>query len=148
MRSVDPFLTAIRGSFTSLLAWEQLDAFWEVVRAQSDGWYVYAIGEPVPGRVASTEEVRRFIEAVNRLLRGGHREDYCGIVYVDNKDRPSLVKIFDPDNLGVSCGFSTNPPLPGWIMSRLPPCPLEDRRTLPADRRRWWRELWNTSSAA
>ena len=108
----------------------------------ADGWYVYAIGMPLPQQPASAAEVERFIERVNHLLRDDHREDYCGIVYADDKDDPGFIKIFDPSHLGVSCGFSQNPPLPGWIMCRIPPQPLEDSRVLPAKRQRWWQALW------
>jgi hypothetical protein len=143
--STDPFYAAFRGRFTSLLSWENLDAFWEVLRTRAAaGWHIYAIGEPLPQGPASAEETLRFIAAVNALLRGDHHEDYCGIVYVDDRDQPTFVKIFDPHNLGVSCGFSTNPPMPGWTMSLLPPRPLEDRRPLPANRQRWWRALWTS----
>ena len=75
-------------------------------------------------------------------MRDHHREDYCGIVYVDNQDDPGFIKIFDPGHLGVSCGFSQNLKLPGWIMCRIPPQPLEDSRVLPAKRQRWWQALW------
>jgi hypothetical protein len=54
------------------------------------------------------------------------------------------VKIYDPNNLGVSCGFSTNPPLPGWIMSRVPPDELQPSHKVPEGRRRWWRALFGT----
>jgi hypothetical protein len=141
----DPFRLAFRGRFTSLLAWEQLDAFWKVLQSRPAGWYLYAVGEALPTRPASPEETRHFIVAVDKLLREDHREDYCGIVYTDSLEQPTLIKIFDPHNLGVSCGFSTNPPLPGWVMSRLPPSLLEDRRPLPANRQRWWRSLWDQS---
>ncbi len=140
----DDFYTAFRGRFVSLLSWEDLAAFWEVLRARADaGWYLYAIGEPVPRAPRSSEEVRRFIEAVDELLKRDHREDYCGIVYTDSKQAPTLVKIFDPHHLGVSCGYSIHPPMPGWVMSLLPPQPLEDRRPLPEARRRWWQALWS-----
>lgn len=142
--SADDFYTAFRGRFVSLLSWEDLAAFWEVLRARADaGWYLYAVGEPVPQAPRCAEEVRRFIEAVDELLRRDHREDFCGIVYTDSKETPTLVKIFDPHNLGASCGSSAQPPKPGWIMSLLPPQPLEDRRPLPEARRRWWRALWD-----
>jgi hypothetical protein len=55
------------------------------------------------------------------LLREEHREAYCGIVYADDLENPRLIKIYDPNKLGSSCGSSKNPPGPGWIMSRLPP---------------------------
>jgi hypothetical protein len=148
MNTQDPYYAAFRGHFTSILSWDALSRFWDTVRAQPDGWFIYAVGEPLPRTARSAEETRCFLDAIDRLLREDHHEDYCGIVYTDSQDKPSFIKIFDPQNLGVTCGFSTHPPLPGWIMSRLPPSLLEDRRSLPAARPRWWRSLWETSSAA
>lgn len=143
MRHDDVFTRAFRGSFSSLLSWQQLSEFWDAVRRKADaGWYVYAIGTPIPTRPATAAEVEKFLQAIDALLRQEHREDYCGIVYADNTQDPSFIKIFDPDNLGVSCGFSKNPPLPGWILSLLPPQALESRRPLPAGRQRWWQALW------
>ena len=143
MSSDDAFHQAFRGNFSSLLSWQQLDEFWEVVRRRADaGWYIYAIGTPVPVQPAPAGDVLKFIHEVNALLRNEHYENYCGIVYTDNRHDPALIKIFDPDNLGVSCGFSHNPPLPGWILSLIPPQPLESRRPLPAGRLRWWEKLW------
>lgn len=139
----DPFLTAFRGSFTSVMQWHQLDTLWETVRTRAAaGWYIYCIGEPVPTAPRSAAEVEKFIHAVDTLLRRDHDEDYCGIVYVDDKTEPAFIKIFDPYNLGVSCGSSKNPPLPGWTLSLLPPAPLESKRPLPEGRRRWWQGLW------
>ena len=139
----DPFYTAYLGRFSSLLSWESLDAFWRVVRERADaGWYLYAIGMPPPTRPSTRAETEKFIAQVDALLHRDHHEDYCGIVYVDDKEDPSFIKIFDPHHLGVSCGFSHNPPLPGWIMTRMPPNLLEDKRKLPENRRRWWDALW------
>jgi hypothetical protein len=141
------FQTAFRGRFSNLLSWDSLDTLWQAVRAQAGaGWYIYAIGMPAPTQPASADDVIRFIDAVDALLRHDHREEYCGIVYVDNTEAPTLVKIFDPHNLGTSCGSSKNAPLPGWILSRLPPEPLTDKRPLPAARQRWWRTLWNADA--
>lgn len=137
------FNAAFRGRFTNLLSWEKLEALWQTVRRQAGaGWYIYAVGLPPPTRPSTANEVNRFLDEVHALLRHDHREDYCGIVYVDNPDDPRLIKIFDPNHLGVSCGSSKSPPKPGWILSRLPPQPLEDNRVLPARRQRWWQALW------
>ena len=139
----DAYYRAFRGNFISLLSWQQLDEFWgEVQRNAGGGWYVYAIGEPVPEQALGAEEVVRFIREMDALLRKEHDEEYCGIVYTDSKTNPSFIKIFDPGNLGVSCGYSDNPPLPGWVMSRLPPKELKDKQTLAQNRRRWWQRLW------
>jgi len=137
------FLVRFRGHFSGILKWEQLDRFWETVSAKADaGWYIYAVGEPVPQSPRSAEELKSFITEVDTLLRREHEEDYCGIVYVDNIDNPTYIKIFDPNNLGVSCGFSDNPPTPGWILSLIPPVELPGTGPLANNRRRWWQRLW------
>jgi hypothetical protein len=136
------FREAFKGTFYGVLRWPQLDALWEVLRqdAASD-WYLYAIGAEPPTTTASAEQLRAFISEIDVLLRKEHEEDYCGIVYTDSFDAPGFVKIFDPHNLGVSCGFSDNPPLPGWILSKLPPVDLK-APFLPGNRRRWWQKLF------
>lgn len=139
----DPFHEAFRGSFTSLMQWPHLDDFWTVVRTKADaGWYIYCIGEPVPQKPMTAPQVLKFTSEVDTLLRNDHDEDYCGIVYTDSKTAPTFIKIFDPNNLGVSCGSSKNPPLPGWTMTLIPPTSLETKRPLPEGRRRWWQNLW------
>ena len=71
--SDDPYYRAFRGSFTSLLRWEQLDTFWnEVRRKAAAGWYVSAVGEPVPRQVADKGEVEHFINQIDALLRKEH----------------------------------------------------------------------------
>ncbi|MCG8047412.1 MAG: hypothetical protein N0E48_17590 [Candidatus Thiodiazotropha endolucinida] len=50
--------------------------------------------------------------------------------------------IYDPNNLGVSCGYSDNPPLPGWVLSKLPPIDLPGTM-VPKNRKRWWQALWS-----
>jgi hypothetical protein len=137
------FLRAFRGGFTSALRWHQLDDLWANLRQTAgEGWFLYAVGEAPPKTQASAAQVRSFIAEIDKLLRREHNEDYCGIVYADDMKQPAFVKIYDPNNLGVSCGYSDNPPLPGWVMSKLPPCDLPATRVLPANRKRWWRRLF------
>ena len=143
MEAENPFYDAFRGSFTSLMQWAQLDEFWTTVQARADaGWYIYCIGEPAPTRPLSAVQVQKFLKEVDALLRSDHDESYCGIVYTDSKTDPTFIKIFDPNNLGVSCGSSKNPPLPGWTMTLLPPAHLDSKRPLPEGRRRWGQTLW------
>ena len=139
----DPFLAAFRGSFTSALRWSDLDALWLRLRADADGgWHLYAIGEPPPTLAADASTVERFIDEIDVLLRREHDERLCGIVYADDLRIPSLVKIYDPNNLGVACGSSSNPPLPGWVMSKLLPTDLPALQLVPSGRRRWWQRLF------
>lgn len=139
----EAYIAAFRGNFTSTMRWHDLDDFWQILKAQADdNWYIYAVGEAAPGRTSGKTHFLNFIKRIDELLRKEHDEDYCGIVYVDNKEAPEFVKIFDPNNLGVSCGFSDNPPLPGWILSRLQPVELEAALNPPKNRRRWWQQLF------
>lgn len=134
------------GMLFGLLSWPQLAEFWLKINP-AGGWYLYAIGEPLPDSPASAGHVAMFIREVSILLRRDHDENYCGIVYADNLDHPTLIKIYDPHNLGVSCGSSKNPPLPGWVMSFLPPTEMQPRGIIPANRRRWWQALTETALA-
>jgi hypothetical protein len=143
-RDLNPYLAAFRGSFTSALRWHHLDDLWGRLRASPQGWYVYAIGEPPPDVPATVAELSRFVDEIDALLRREHDEDYCGIVYADSLIEPEMIKIYDPNNLGVSCGYSDNPPLPGWVLSRLQPVDLESTRQ-PAGRRRWWQRIFAKS---
>ncbi len=137
------YLDAFRGSFTSALRWHQLDALWEVLRIRDpENWFIYAVGEPPPVKSATPSQLRKFLDEVDDLLRKEHDEAYCGIVYADDFDQPGFIKIYDPNNLGVSCGYSDNPPLPGWVLSKLKPCDLPAVTVLPGNRKRWWRRLF------
>ena len=136
-----PFQQAFRGSFYGVLRWHQLDELWDTLRRDADGaWYIYAVGTEPPIEPTPADKLVDFIAEVDVLLRREHEEDYCGIVYTDSFEQPTFVKIFDPNNLGVSCGFSDNPPLPGWVLSKLAPTDLH-APILANNRRRWWQRL-------
>lgn len=137
------YLSAYRGNFTSTMRWPDLDEFWQVLKAHADDqWYIYAVGEIPPDSQVGKAHFLNFIDKIDELLHREHDEDYCGIVYVDNKEVPEFIKIFDPDNLGVTCGFSENPPLPGWILSRVQPVELETALNPSKNRQHWWQQLF------
>lgn len=136
------YLAKTRGRFVGLMQWQDLSDFWQQLLQQPGAWYVYAIGEPPPEEPLAQEDLGRFVHEIDQLLHQEHDEDYCGIVYTDDKLQPAMVKIYDPNNLGVVCGFSENPPLPGWIISRLAPVDLHAMQ-LTASRKRWWQKIFN-----
>ena len=133
-----PFMTSYRGYFTGIMKWPDLDKFWQTLLAHNDGqWFVYATDETTPQAPETREEFALFIADANQLLRAQHQHSFCGIVYVDDKIKPSFIKVYDPKNLGVSCGYSDNPPLPKWVISRLKPEKLDDGKKLPSR----WKQL-------
>jgi len=137
------YLSAFKGNFTSTMRWDDLDDFWQVLKTQADDyWYIYAVGEVPPENTVDKAQLLNFIDRIDVLLHKEHDQDYCGIVYVDNKQAPEFIKIFDPNNLGISCGFSDNPPLPGWVLSRIQPVELEMALNPPKNRQRWWQQIF------
>ena len=138
------FLKKYSGFLAGVMKWHDLDALWRTIREQADsGWYLYHVGDPAPLSPSSDDELAQFVTSIDALLRREHDEDYCGIVYVDDATSPAFVKIYDPNNLGVVCGYSDNPPLPGWVMSRVPPEDLEAAFPPTGSRRRWWQKIFS-----
>ncbi len=131
------------GLFSSLLQWDDLEQFWQRLKeGKQEEWYIYAIGEAPPTQHSSAEEFIQFLDEIDILLHREHQERYCGIVYTNHTDTPTMVKIYDPNNLGLSCGSSTNPPLPGWVLSREQPIDMRPTDILPGNRKRWWRKIF------
>lgn len=140
-----PFMEKFQGRLLGILRWEQLDELWQTIQSgTTDDWHIYHIGEPPPLTACKSEQLHHFVEEVDKLLRHDHDEDYCGIVYVDDKTQPGFVKIYDPNNLGHVCGSSgAPPPLPGWILSKLQPIDLEAAMPPPGNRKKWWQKIFN-----
>ncbi len=128
------------GRVWSVMGWDQLTAFWKRIDPAA-GWYLLAVGVSPAPTLADAATVATFIERIDTLLRNEHHESYCGIVYADDLDNPRLIKIYDPNNLGSSCGSSKNPPGPGWIMSRDAPNELPSSHPVPENRKRWWQRM-------
>lgn len=133
------FLERLRGRFTGIMKWDDLSILWGRLPAGGD-WYVYDTTEPPPAAPLSRLELIERLAGIDAYLRREHDEDYCGIVYVDDPRAPTYIKVYDPNNLGVGCGFSDNPPYPKWILSLMPPQALPDR-SAPHGWRRWLAKL-------
>ncbi len=120
------YMEQFDGKLIAMRKWEDLDELWTGIHGSADdGYYIYTIGETPPTEPADKETVHRFILDIDTLLRREHKENYCGIVYADNKTRPTFVKIYDPHNLGMVCGSSGVRTLPGWTLSKTQPVELE-----------------------
>jgi len=137
------YIQQFRGRFVSAMKWHHLDELWQRIKLNPRGWYIYAVDAQPPALAASTEQLLKFIDEVDLLLHEGHQEDYCGIVYADDLENPQMIKIYDPDNLGVVCGFSDNPPLPGWVLSRSAPVELLSQQQMTQQRKRWWQRIFS-----
>ena len=118
---MDDFEQSLSGRFENMLSWAQLDALWDKVNSSTGKWYLYEIGMDVPETPLSDKELAIEIKNLDEILRANHDHDYCGIVYADNPDAPTLIKIYGPKNLGASCGSSGSKVWPRWVLSNAQP---------------------------
>ena len=147
MTEFSEFDRQYNGLLYSVMRWEQLTAFWASIQADA-GWYLYAVGQNVPVAPSPAEKVQQFTSEIDALLRREHHEDYCAIVYADKLDQPNFIKIYDPNQLGSSCGSSATKSkvLPGWIMSQVAPHELKIDGMVTGQRQRWWQTFLGTTA--
>ena len=134
------------GPMKGVLRWPQLDALWQSIDP-ADGWYIYEIGGEPPAVTASAEELGQAIAEIDAFLRTEHEADYCGVVYTDDFEKPSLLKIYHPRKMGASCGSSGATVLPQWTLSRHAPPDLLSWSLEQAQKPAWWRQLLTRRSA-
>ena len=130
------FHARLKGKFAGIMQWQQLDELWG--RVKRGEWYFYQLGEMLPTIALRGDELARRIDALNELLRQEHDYNYCGIVYADDVENPTLIKVYDPNNMGSSCSCNAIPSPPGWILSTTPPVLIETQAPMPNNRKRWW----------
>ncbi len=141
------FISKFNGVLKNVLEWAHWETLTATLKAKSDaGWYVYYVGEEVPADPLPPDRFVRFLEKISDLLRRDHDEPYLGIVYVDDVEDPAFVKIYDPNDLGSSCGSSGRRVLPAWVLSRVAPVDLHAAVPNPGNRRRWWQNLFSRPS--
>lgn len=132
----ETFHARLKGTFSGILQWQKLDELWG--RIKGGLWFFYQVGETLPAKPLNGEELAVRIDALNTLLRHDHDYHYCGIVYADNVEVPTLIKVYDPNNLGSSCSHSATPTPPRWILSTFQPATVESHAHVPHNRRHWW----------
>lgn len=133
------FIDKLNGSLTGLMRWKDWDTLRERVASDSNRkWFAYAVGREAPTHPLDVTALRLLLDEIDALLRRDHEESYLGIVYVDDIESPCLIKIYDPNNLGATCGSSGRKVMPGWVLSTDVPQSLEPDAPIPGNRRRWW----------
>lgn len=115
------FRDRFRGRFAGLLAWEDVAAVFARVIAAPSGWWIYDTREPLPTLPEDPGRLAQRVGEIEGFLRRHQRADYCGFVYVDDKDVPTLIKVFDPRNAS-SCSLGS--PVPVYTLSRMKPTSL------------------------
>ena len=141
-RQTSSFSQRLDGKFVGILRWDQLDVLWDRINRSGQAWYLYQVGSELPELPLKGDGLKHALEELDRLLRQDHDHDYCGIVYADDPENPTLVKVYDPNNLGSSCGSCGYRMPPRWILSLQKPEKIEDGAPAPNNRKRWWARLF------
>ncbi len=134
------FTDKLNGTLYGVLRWEDWDNLLSLLKSdRRKEWYLSAAGCEPPVSTLPPPALGIFLDEVNALLRNDHIEDYLGIVYADSLESPTLIKIYDPNNLGSACGSAGYKVQPGWVLSLdAPTSSIEAAGILPGGRRRWW----------
>lgn len=141
---MNTFISKFEGSLVGLLQWSDWEAMKAVLsQTQNAGWYVYFVGHEVPSAPVSADHFVHFLNEIDYLLHKDHEEPYLGIVYADDPNNPEFITIYDPNNLGSTCGWIGYRVLPGWILSRVLPLDLQVKVPLPNNRKRWWQHVFS-----
>ena len=136
-READAFRERLGGTFQGVMRWEGLDALWS--RLRSGRWFVYRTDLAPPAAPLAGDALAARLAEIDAELRREHAYDYCGIVYADDPEAPTLVKVYDPANLGTSCSHGDAPIPPKWILSTARPASIGREAPAPAFRWRLWR---------
>lgn len=112
------FRDAYDGWLSGLLEWSDYDQVMALVAADPAGWWVYDTRGEVPSSPTEAVELADRLAEIDAFLRGRHRANYCGFVYVDDRVRPSLVKVYDPRNAS-ACGVGGS--IAAFTVSRMQP---------------------------
>jgi hypothetical protein len=94
-----------------VLRWPQLDSLWQSLKPKN-GWYLYEVGGDPPKTSINGDKLRQAIEIVDAFLREQHEADYCGVVYTDDLDTPSLLKVYHPKKMGLRVAAAVQPCFP------------------------------------
>ncbi|MDH5228978.1 MAG: hypothetical protein OEY38_02860 [Gammaproteobacteria bacterium] len=133
------FLKAFQGKFIGILSWQQWDEFrQQLINTASADWYIHRVGEPIPEHTISEIQFIHFLEQIDRLFHEKHQARVFGLVYTDDLQQPTLIKLYHPKNLGATCGSSGSRVLPGWVLSHLKPVDLSVL-VVEEKRKPWWK---------
>ncbi len=147
----DPYWKTYMGRFFGILDWGEADALLGALKsgtgAGAGDWYLFDTDRPCPETTASQPELAGALDDNLALLADFRDRTVCGTLYVDDRQDPSFIKMFDPYRMGSSCGGTgANTVIARWIVSRAKPSPLPPDGKDPARGAALWKRLigWRT----
>lgn len=117
------FWRAYQGRASGLLKWEDVDALWPLLAVQSEGWFVYDLETEPPLAPTPGISFAAFLPKAEALVNTRRDRSHSGAIYIDNREAPAFIKIFDPTHMGTACGGDHDMIFPRYILSKIKPEP-------------------------
>lgn len=134
----DDFQQAMQATDVVIRSWDELDELLARLHGcASTGWYVYQVGDTPPEAPLESQPMHRFLLDIDASLRLECDQSSCGIVFVDDLQRPTFVKVYHPGAEVEDAGKT----LPVWTISRLKP--VETVSPALANKKFGWRSLFH-----
>ncbi len=127
------FWQAYQRDFQGLLHWPDVEAFWQLLAATPQGWYLFDPTSTAPDTPIDTKQFPAILTEIKTLIHSGRKTSHCFALFTDDRLSPNFVKIFDPANLGATCGSSGTRTLPHWTLSRTQPDTLPQEPVTPVN---------------
>lgn len=129
------YLDKFQSRFVGVIEWDDYNALFDTLTANpANNWYLYDTTAGLPSETIDAKNLVTQLKSIKSIIKTEHQERYCGIVYVDDLKNPNFVKIFHPNNLGKSCGSSEHPPIPQWLLSKIPPQDVVEKFAPPSQK--------------
>lgn len=141
MKQQSQFMQFWNGPFKGVLSWKELDKTWDYVQQQGL-WYVYPTDQAAPNKPASKQELNDFIKMIDQTINPKKQQGFSGVAFVDDRESPQLIKVFNPKLLGCGSGQCDAKPLPHWIISSMRPDDLK-AQTQQTKKQAFWKRLFN-----
>ncbi len=137
------------GRLPACIRWEHAEAAAEHIAGSEVPWYA---ASPEDGTAAAVQELdaagaaallRERLAEMRRLKQG----PYCNLVFMDDREAPSLLKLFHPRRAGDACRVGGDPIPPWLVISRLPIDTAAFRRgEAPAQEQGLWKRVLRIGS--
>lgn len=122
------FWRLYQGRSKGVLNWPEVDTLWQQLAGSPEGWFAYDLELAPPEAPSTPEAFLAVLKDAETLVNARRDRSHSGAIYIDSAENPAFVKIFDPVNMGTSCGGDHEIILPHYILSKAKP----DRKPVPA----------------
>ena len=90
------YFDEFQGRFIGIMQWDDCHALLQKLVEQPSDWYLYDTLKEVPKQTADANHFTDQISEIKKILTNEHQERYCGIVYTNDLEKPSLSREIFP----------------------------------------------------